>query len=180
MTQQIRNYLEHSPQIDASCYIDPMAVIIGDVVLAEQVSVWPFAVIRGDVNSIRIGAQSNVQDHSMLHVSHKTANKPEGSALIIGEQVTIGHHVTLHGCQIGNRVLVGINTVILDDVVIEDDVMIAAGSLVPPRKRLQSGYLYVGSPVQQARRLSPQEQQFLRYSAENYAKVMQNHKASSN
>ena len=179
MSKQIRSFLEHFPSIDKSCYIDPMSVIIGDVVLAEQVSVWPFAVIRGDVNSIRIGAQSNVQDHSMLHVSHKTANKPEGSALIIGEQVTIGHHVSLHGCQIGNRVLVGINSVILDDVVIEDDVMIAAGSLVPPRKRLLSGYLYVGSPVQAARPLTQQERDFLRYSAENYVKVMQQHIQSS-
>jgi carbonic anhydrase/acetyltransferase-like protein (isoleucine patch superfamily) len=174
----LRPFLGQHPQIDASCYIDSMAVIIGDVHLAENVSVWPFAVIRGDVNQIRIGANSNVQDHCMLHVSHKTAHKPEGSPLIIGEHVTIGHHVSLHGCQIGNRVLIGINSVVLDDVIIEDEVMIAAGSLVPPRKQLKSGYLYVGQPVQAQRPLSADERNFLRYSAEHYVKVMQQHQQS--
>lgn len=175
MSQNIRPYLDTHPQIDDSCYIDPMGVVIGDVVLGENVSVWPFAVIRGDVNSIRIGKNSNVQDHSMLHVSHKKADKPNGSPLIIGEDVTIGHHVTLHGCTIGNRVLVGINTIILDDVIVEDDVMIGAGSLVPPRKRLESGYLYVGSPVQKVRPLTDKEKAFLPYSAQNYVKVSHNY-----
>lgn len=175
MSQNIRPYLDTHPQIDDSCYIDPMGVVIGDVVLGENVSVWPFAVIRGDVNSIRIGNNSNVQDHAMLHVSHKNADKPDGSPLIIGEDVTIGHHVTLHGCTIGNRVLVGINTIILDDVIVEDDVMIGAGSLVPPRKRLESGYLYVGSPVQKVRPLTDKEKAFLPYSAQNYVKVSHNY-----
>jgi carbonic anhydrase/acetyltransferase-like protein (isoleucine patch superfamily) len=127
-------------------------VVIGDVILAENVSVWPFAVIRGDVNHIRIGKNSNVQDHAMLHVSHKKADKPNGSSLIIGEDVTIGHHVTLHGCTIGNRVLIGINSIVLDDVIIPDDVMIGAGTLVPPGKVLESGYLYVGSPAKKVLR----------------------------
>lgn len=176
MIQNIRSYLDTYPQSDESNYIDPMAVLIGDVVLGENVSVWPFAVIRGDVNHIRIGKNSNVQDHAMLHVSHKNAAKPVGSPLIIGEDVTIGHHVTLHGCTIGHRVLVGINTIILDDVIIEDDVMIGAGSLVPPRKRLESGFLYVGSPVKQVRKLTEKELEFLPYSAQNYVKVSGNYK----
>ncbi|WP_166166988.1 MULTISPECIES: gamma carbonic anhydrase family protein [unclassified Acinetobacter] len=175
MAKNIRPYLNTAPQVDDSCYIDDMSVVIGDVVLAENVSVWPFAVIRGDVNHIHIGKNSNVQDHAMLHVSHKKADKPEGSPLIIGEDVTIGHHVTLHGCTIGNRVLVGINTIVLDDVVIEDDVMIGAGSLVPPRKRLESGYLYVGSPVQKVRPLTEKEKEFLPYSARHYVKVAGNY-----
>ncbi|MFX7720652.1 gamma carbonic anhydrase family protein [Acinetobacter baumannii] len=170
MAKNIRPYLDHHPQIDPSCYIDEMSVVVGDVKLAENVSVWPFAVIRGDVNSIQIGKNSNVQDHCMLHVSHKNDAKPNGSPLIIGEDVTVGHHVTLHGCTIGNRVLVGINTVILDDV------MIGAGSLVPPRKVLKSGYLYVGSPVQQVRPLTEKELAFLPYSARHYVKVQNNHK----
>ena len=95
---------------------------------------------------------------------------------MIGEDVTIAHHVTLHGCTIGNRVLIGINSIVLDDVIIEDDVMIGAGSLVPPRKVLKSGYLYVGSPVQQVRALTEKEIAFLSYSAQNYVKVMQNYK----
>ncbi|WP_368678599.1 gamma carbonic anhydrase family protein [Acinetobacter lactucae] len=178
MAKNVRPYLEHHPQVDSTCYIDDMAVVVGDVSLAENVSVWPFAVIRGDVNSIQIGKNSNVQDHCMLHVSHKNDAKPNGSPLIIGEDVTVGHHVTLHGCIIGNRVLVGINTVILDDVVIQDDVMIGAGSLVPPRKILKSGYLYVGSPVQQVRPLTEKELAFLPYSARHYVKVQNNHKAA--
>ena len=171
MSQNIRPYLDTSPTIDDSCYIDPMSVVIGDVVLGENVSVWPFAVIRGDVNHIHIGKNSNVQDHSMLHVSHKKADKPEGSPLMIGEDVTIGHHVNLHGCTIGNRVLVGIGTIILDDVIVEDDVMIGAGSLVPPNKVLESGYLYMGSPAKKIRPLTEKEKAFLPYSAQNYVKV---------
>ena len=148
-----------------------MSVVIGDVILAENVSVWPFAVIRGDVNHIQIGKNSNVQDHAMLHVSHKKADKPNGSPLIIGEDVTIGHHVTLHGCTIGNRVLIGINSIVLDDVIIPDDVMIGAGTLIPPGKVLESGYLYVGSPAKKVRPLTEKELAFLPYSAQNYVKV---------
>ena len=136
----IRPFLDHTPQIHESCLIDETSVIIGEVSLAEDVSVWPYAVLRGDVNSISIGARSNVQDGSVLHVSHKNAEKPEGSPLIIGEDVTVGHKVMLHGCRIGDRVLIGMGTIILDDTVIEDDVMMGAGSLVPPRKRLESGW----------------------------------------
>jgi len=163
--------LNSTPQLGNNCYIDEMSVVIGDVILAENVSVWPFAVIRGDVNHIRIGKNSNVQDHAMLHVSHKKADKPNGSPLIIGEDVTIGHHVTLHGCTIGNRVLIGINSIVLDDVIIPDDVMIGAGTLVPPGKVLESGYLYVGSPAKKVRPLTETELAFLPYSAQNYVKV---------
>ena len=172
MKNNIRSYLDTQPQIADSCYIDDMAVVIGDVILQEEVSVWPFAVIRADVNSMRIGARSNIQDHCMLHVSHKTAAKPDGSPLVIGVDVTVGHHVNLHGCTIGNRELVGINWIVLVDAVIEDDVMIGAGSLVPPRKRLASGYLYLGSPVQQIRPLTEKERKFLLYSASHYVKLM--------
>lgn len=175
MKNNIRSYLDKQPQVDTSCYIDDMAVVIGDVILHEEVSVWPFAVVRADVNRIEIGARSNIQDHSMLHVSHKTAEKPDGSPLLIGDDVTVGHHVNLHGCQIGNRVLVGINSIVLDDAVIEDEVMIGAGSLVPPRKKLLSGFLYMGSPVQQVRALTEKERAFLRYSARHYVEVMQHH-----
>ena len=167
----IRPYLDTQPNIADSAYIDPAAVVIGDVVLGEHTSVWPCAVIRGDVNHIRIGNRSNVQDLSMLHVSHKSADKPDGSPLLIGEDVTIGHRVVLHGCIIGNRVLVGMGSTILDDAVIEDDVMIGAGSLVPPRKRLESGYLYVGSPVKQVRPLNDEEKKFLVYSAKHYIHI---------
>lgn len=176
MFSAIRPYLDKQPQIDPSCYIDETAVIIGDVQLAAEVSVWPYAVLRGDVNSIHIGARSNIQDHCMLHVSHKSNAHPEGSPLWIGEDVTIGHHVSLHGCRIGHRVLIGINTVVLDDAVIEDNVMIGAGSLVPPRKHLVSGYLYLGSPVKAVRLLTEEELNFLPYSAQHYVNLMSNYK----
>ena len=144
-------FLDYVPSVNESCFVDETSVVIGEVSLAEDVSIWPYAVLRGDVNSISIGKRSNVQDGSVLHVSHKNAAKPDGSPLIIGDDVTIGHKVMLHGCRIGNRVLVGMGSIILDDTVVEDDVMIGAGSLVPPRKRLESGFLYVGSPVKQVR-----------------------------
>ena len=179
MMNNIRPFLDAYPQTDAAVFIDPSCVIIGDVVLGADSSVWPMAVIRGDVNYIRVGERSNVQDLAMLHVSHKNAAKPDGSPLIIGDDVTVGHQAMLHGCRIGNRVLVGMKTTILDDAIIEDDVMIGAGSLVPARKRLESGYLYVGSPVKQVRKLTEDEIAFLAYSTKHYVKVATQHQQSS-
>ncbi|CRZ19249.1 gamma carbonic anhydrase family protein [Kingella kingae] len=167
----IRAYLHHTPQIDSSVYVDDSATIIGQVVLSADSSVWCGAVVRGDVNHIHIGQRSNVQDLAMLHVSHKNDAKPEGSPLIIGDDVTIGHMAMLHGCRIGNRVLVGMGSIILDDAIIEDEVVIGAGSLVPPRKRLASGYLYMGSPVQQIRPLTETERSHFVYSSAHYVKL---------
>lgn len=167
----IRPFLNTLPQIAENNYIDESAVIIGDVIIEENSSVWVHAVIRGDVNEIRIGKRTNIQDLSMLHVSKKTPEKPNGSPLIIGDDVTVGHHVILHGCTVGNRVLVGMGSTILDDAVIEDDVMIGAGSLVPPRKRLESGFLYMGSPVKAVRALTDAEKQHLHDSAQHYVNV---------
>ena len=164
----IRAYLNYVPQLGERVYVDEAAVVIGKVNLADEVSIWCGAVVRGDVNTIQIGKRSNVQDGSVLHVTGGSANHPAGSPLIIGEDVTIGHHVTLHGCIIGNRVLVGMGAIVLDDVVIEDEVMIGAGSLVPPRKRLQSGLMYMGSPAKAVRELTEAEKAFLRQSAQNY------------
>lgn len=164
----IRNYLSFTPQLGKDVYVDEAATVIGKVWLEDQVSIWPGAVLRGDVNDIRIGARSNIQDLSVLHTARATADNPKGSPLQIGEDVTVGHSVTLHGCTIGNRVLVGMGSIILDDAVIEDDVIIGAGSLVPPRKHLKSGYLYLGSPVKEARPLTEEERKFLRISAQNY------------
>ncbi len=164
----IRAYLNHVPQLGERVYVDEAAVVIGKVNLADEVSIWCGAVVRGDVNTIQIGKRSNVQDGSVLHVTGGSANHPAGSPLIIGEDVTIGHHVTLHGCTIGNRVLVGMGAIVLDDVVIEDEVIIGAGSLVPPRKRLQSGLMYMGSPAKAVRELTEAEKAFLRQSAQNY------------
>ncbi|XCW72303.1 gamma carbonic anhydrase family protein [Kosakonia cowanii] len=150
--------------------VDPTSVVVGDVRMAEDVGIWPLVVIRGDVNYVAIGARTNIQDGSVLHVTHKSSYNPEGNPLLIGEDVTVGHKVMLHGCAIGHRVLVGMGSIVLDGAVIEDEIMIGAGSLVPQNKRLESGYLYLGSPVKQIRPLTEAEIEGLKYSANNYVK----------
>ncbi|WP_047049367.1 gamma carbonic anhydrase family protein [Vibrio mexicanus] len=164
----IRSYKGIAPQIGKRVYIDSSTVLVGDIKIGDDSSIWPLVAARGDVNHIHIGERTNVQDGSVLHVTHKNAENPEGYPLIIGNDVTIGHKVMLHGCIIHDRVLVGMGAIVLDAAVIEEEVMIGAGSLVPPGKRLESGYLYVGSPVKQARPLTDKERAFLQKSANNY------------
>ena len=167
----IRSFEGTKPKIAPNCYIDINADVIGDVEIGENSSVWPMTVIRGDVNIIRIGHDTNIQDGSVLHVSHAGEYNPKGAALHIGNYVTVGHKVLLHACIIGNDCLIGMGSIIMDDTVVEDQVMIGAGTLVPPGKRLKSGYLYLGSPCKQARKLSEREPSSLRYSAEHYVRV---------
>lgn len=164
----IRSYKGISPQIGQGVYIDTSSVLVGDIKIGDDSSVWPLVAARGDVNHIHIGDRTNIQDGSVLHVTHKNAENPEGYPLLIGNDVTIGHKVMLHGCTIKDRVLVGMGAIVLDGVIVEQDVMIGAGSLVPPNKVLESGYLYVGSPVTQARPLNDKERAFLQKSADNY------------
>jgi carbonic anhydrase/acetyltransferase-like protein (isoleucine patch superfamily) len=153
----LRSYRDITPTLGPGAWVDPTALVIGDVVLADDVSVWPFVLIRGDVNKVRIGARSNVQDASIIHVSRPTPGNPEGWPTILGEDVVVGHKVALHGCRIANRVLVGIGAIVLDGVEVESDVIIGAGSVVTPGKKLESGYLYVGSPARRSRELRPEE-----------------------
>lgn len=171
----IRTYRGTAPQLAERVFVDRSAVVIGDVELGDDSSVWPFALIRGDMHRIRIGARTSVQDGSVLHITHAGPFNPDGFPLLIGDDVTIGHKVTLHGCTLGNRILVGMGSIVMDGVVVEDEVVIGAGSLVPPGKRLESGYLYVGSPVKQARPLSDKEKAFFTYSAANYVKLKDMH-----
>ena len=152
-----RPYRGIRPRLAPGVYIDPAAVVIGDVVLGRDVSIWPMAVVRGDVNYIRNGARSNVQDGSVLHVTRPYPGSDAGWPLLIGEDVVIAHKVTVHGCTIGNRVLVGIGAIVLDGVVVEDEVMIGAGSVVTPGKRLTSGGLYLGNPARRVRDLTDAE-----------------------
>ncbi|WP_246335834.1 gamma carbonic anhydrase family protein [Azomonas macrocytogenes] len=159
------------PQLGERVFVDVSAVVLGDVKLGNDTSVWPMAVIRGDMHRIHIGARCSIQDGSVLHITHAGPYKAEGFPLNLGDEVTVGHQVTLHGCTIGNRVLVGMGTIVLDGAVIEDEVVIGAGSLVPPGKTLASGYLYVGSPVKQVRPLTEKELAFFRYTASNYVKL---------
>ena len=174
----VRTYQGITPQLDAGVFVDSSAVVLGDVHIGENSSVWPCAVIRGDIHSIRIGARSSVQDGSVLHITHASRFNPNGHPLRIGNEVTIGHHVTLHGCTIGNQVLVGMGAIVLDGAIVENQVIIGAGSLVPPNKRLASGHLYMGSPVRQVRALSTEEINFFRYSADNYVQLKDQHLAA--
>lgn len=171
----ITSYLDTAPVIHERVFLHDSAQIIGDVVIGEDSSIWCNAVLRGDVNRIRVGKCSNVQDLTMCHVSHKTPQKPGGSPLLIGDFVTIGHSVILHGCAIGNECLIGMGSIIMDDVIVPDQVMIGAGSLVPPSKKLDSGMLYVGQPVKAIRALTPEEVAYLKYSAEHYVRVKNNY-----
>ena len=173
----IRKYQNTTPQLGPRVFVDSSAVVIGDVQLGEDSSVWPLTVIRGDMHRIRIGARTSVQDGSVLHITHAGPFNPDGFPLLIGDDVTIGHKVTLHGCTLGSRILVGMGSIVMDGAVVEDEVIIGAGSLVPPGKVLQSGFLYVGSPVKQARPLSDKERSFFTYTAGNYVKLKDLHLA---
>lgn len=175
----IRPYGDRSPRIDPAAWIDPTALVIGDVTIGARASLWPYAVARGDVNRIIIGSGTNIQDHAMLHVSHVGPFNPEGAALVIGDGVTVGHHATLHGCTVGNHCLIGIGAILMDDVVVESEVMIGAGSLVPPGKHLEGGFLYVGSPVRRSRALTEREREYLHYSAAHYARLARQHSESA-
>ena len=167
----LRPYRGRLPQLAARVYVDPAAVVIGDVVLGEDSSVWPCAVVRGDVSPIRIGARSSVQDGVVLHVTHDGPYTPGGRGLAIGDDVTIGHGAVLHACTVGNACLIGMGATVLDGVVIEDKVMVAAGALVPPGKRLPSRTLWAGNPARQLRELNDEQVEQLYYSARNYVKV---------
>ncbi len=175
----IRIYNEILPQCGARVFIDASAVVIGDVHLGEDCSVWPQAVIRGDMHRIRIGARCSVQDGSVLHITHAGPYNPEGYPLTIGEDVTIGHQVLLHGCSIGSRVLIGMASIVMDGACIDDDVVLGAGSLVPPGKHLASGYLYVGRPAQQVRALTAQEMAYFTYTAANYVRLKDDYLAQT-
>ncbi|EKE68063.1 gamma carbonic anhydrase family protein [Gallaecimonas xiamenensis] len=167
----LETYKGIAPDLSEGVYVHPSAVLVGDVQIGKDSSIWPLVAGRGDVNHIRIGARSNVQDGTVLHVTRKHKEVPDGYPLIIGDDVTVGHKCMLHGCQLGNRILVGMGAIVMDGVIVEDDVIIGAGSLVPPGKRLVSGYLYIGSPVKQARPLNEGERAFLAVSADNYVRL---------
>ena len=167
----VRTHKGITPQFGERTCVDDSAVVIGDVQMGEDCSVWPMTVIRGDMHKIRIGDRCSIQDGSVLHITHASDYNPGGWPLILGDDVTVGHKALLHGCTIGSRVLVGMGCTVMDGAVVEDEVIIGAGTLVPPGKRLESGYLYVGSPCKQARALSDKEKTFFKYTAANYVKL---------
>jgi carbonic anhydrase/acetyltransferase-like protein (isoleucine patch superfamily) len=167
----IRSYRGRMPQIPASAYIDPDAVIIGDVTIGEQSSVWPAVVIRGDVNWIRIGARTNIQDGSVLHVMMGT------HPLQLGDGVTVGHGVILHGCTIESNVLIGMGSVLLNGVKIGTGSIVAAGTLVPEGTVVPPGSLFMGHPGKLRRALSPEDQAGIAVYAARYIEYSETYKA---
>ncbi|HET9680057.1 MAG TPA: gamma carbonic anhydrase family protein [Gammaproteobacteria bacterium] len=167
----LQPYRDWSPTLGARVYVADSARVIGRVSLAEDASIWPFCAVRGDVNSIEIGARSNIQDATVIHVTHDGPYTPGGIPTIIGSDVTVGHKCLLHACTIGNFCLIGMGATVMDGAVLEDEVFLAAGSLVSPGKRLESGYLYRGSPARKVRALSDTEKEQLHYSAAHYVRL---------
>lgn len=174
----LRTFNGKQPIVGNQVYIDPTAVVIGDVTIGDDVSIWPTCVVRGDVEAISIGAGSNVQDGSVLHVSHAGDYSPTGHKLSIGRGVTIGHRAVVHGCSIGNYCLIGIGAIVMDGAELEDYVMLAAGALVSPGKKLQGGFLYVGAPAKPIRALNDSEKAFLEYSYQHYIRLKNQYLAS--
>ena len=170
-----RNFEDKKPNVHSSTFIDDTALVLGDVNIGKNCSVWPLTVIRGDVNSIQIGNNTNIQDNSVLHVTHDGPYNPGGFSLKIGNNVTVGHRVILHGCQIGDSCLIGMGATIMDGVIVESQSLIGAGSLVTPNKHLDSGYLWMGSPVRKVRKLTDEEIESIEYSALNYVKLKNRH-----
>lgn len=167
----IRPYKNISPTLAEGVYIDESAVVIGNVTIGRDSSVWPHTTIRGDMHHITIGERCSIQDNSVLHITHDSDSDPGGWPLTLGDDVTVGHSAVLHGCTIGNRVLVGIGAKLMDGVVVEDEVMIGAGALVPPGKTLKSGFVYMGTPCKSVRPVSDAERDFFTYGTANYVKL---------
>jgi carbonic anhydrase/acetyltransferase-like protein (isoleucine patch superfamily) len=167
----IRSFKGMTPKLGKKVFVDDSAVVIGDVELGQDVSVWPNTVIRGDMHSIKIGERCSIQDGSILHITHASDYNPGGYPLTLGDDVTVGHMAMLHGCTIGNQVLIGMQAMVMDGAIIEDQVVIGAGSLVPSGKTLNSGHLYVGRPAKAVRILNEKELSYFKYTAANYVKL---------
>ncbi|MBF0186601.1 MAG: gamma carbonic anhydrase family protein [Magnetococcales bacterium] len=163
------------PTISDSAFIHPDATVIGDVHIGDHSSVWPGVVIRGDVHKIRIGNRTNIQDGSILHVSRPTPHAPQGSPLIIGNSVTIAHHVVLHGCTLKDGAMIGMGAIVMDDVVVGRDALIAAGAMVTPGKSVEERTLWLGSPARFKKQLDDQMVQRNRATNENYVVLAQSH-----
>ncbi|MBZ4417418.1 gamma carbonic anhydrase family protein [Myxococcus sp. RHSTA-1-4] len=168
----LRPFRGVSPHVHPSCFVEDSAQVVGDVELGEDSSVWFNAVLRGDVNPIRIGRRTNIQDLTVVHVTSKT------HPTHVGDDVTVGHRVILHGCTVGNRVLVGMGAVLMDGVEVGDECIIGAGALLTPGTKVPPGSLVVGSPGKVKRPITEEERAFLRKSAEGYVHLAAEHRAS--
>ncbi len=175
----IREFEGMRPGIGDGAWVDDSAVVLGDVTIGTDSSVWPNCVLRGDIQRIRIGARSNIQDGTVVHVTHDSRFCPGGRPTLVGDDVTVGHKVMLHACTVEDMALIGMGAVILDGAVVGTRAMIGAGSVVPPNRVLEPGWLYVGNPVQKRRQLSDAEHEMLEYSAAHYVRLKDRHRAST-
>ena len=171
----VRKFENIAPRIATTAYVDETALVIGDVSIADDVSLWPQVVVRGDVNSIEISARTNIQDGSVLHVSHDSEFAPGGFALCIGADITVGHRAILHGCTVEDGCLIGMAATVMDGAIVRSGAIVGAGSLVPPGRDLEGGYLWVGSPARKVRALREHESAFLEYSAAHYVELKNRH-----
>lgn len=166
----LRSFDGRAPALETGAWVDPAALVIGDVVLGPDASIWPMCVLRGDVNRIRVGARTNIQDGSVLHVNQPQPDRPAGDPLTIAEDVTVGHGVVLHGCTLEARCLIGMGSVVLDGAVVRSGTLLAAGSLVSPGKVLEGG-LWAGRPARLVRALTAAELERIALSAQHYARL---------
>jgi carbonic anhydrase/acetyltransferase-like protein (isoleucine patch superfamily) len=167
----LRPYRGWQPEVGPGAWIDPAATVIGRVKVGADASVWPGAVVRGDVNAISIGARTSIQDGSVLHVASARLAGGEGIPLLIGEDCTVGHAVVLHACTIGDRCLIGMGAVVMDGAVVGDEVIVGAGALVTAGTRIPPRTLWVGRPARQQRTLDAAEIARLADSAAHYVSL---------
>jgi len=175
----IRAFEHFTPQLGSNAWVADSAEVIGQVSLGDESSIWPTAVLRGDINRIEIGARSNVQDGSVIHVTHASRFHARGAPTMVGDDVTIGHRAVLHACTLEGRCLIGMGSLVLDEAVVQSNVILGAGSVVPPKKVLESGFLWLGAPARKVRALTDEELEYLGYSATYYAELAARHRASA-
>jgi carbonic anhydrase/acetyltransferase-like protein (isoleucine patch superfamily) len=170
----LRDFERHSPVVAETAWVDPTAVVVGEVTIGPESSIWPMCVLRGDIQSIRVGERTNIQDGSVIHVTHRSRFSG-GHGVTIGDDVTVGHKAVLHGCSVEDRCLIGMGTTVMDGALVRSGAMIGAGSLVPPGREVEGGYLWLGSPARRVRRLTSDEREYLSYSAAHYVRLMRRH-----
>lgn len=175
----LRNYAGITPSLGGGVYVDETALVIGDVLIGDESSIWPMTVVRGDVNRITIGHHTNIQDGSVLHVTHANEqNGMQGLPLTVGNFVTVGHKALLHACTIGDYCLIGMGAIIMDAAVVQEKVIVGAGSLVPPGRVLECGWLYTGNPARKSRPLRDDELGYPEYLARHYVELKNQHSVS--
>ena len=167
----VRSFENTHPKLGDKVFVDPTALVVGNVEIGADSSIWPMATVRGDVHSIKIGERTSIQDGCVLHVTHAGPYDPEGHDLVIGSDVTVGHKAMIHGCTIEDSCLIGMGAVVMDSAIIHSHVILGANSLVPPGRELEGGFLWVGSPARKIRPLTEEEIKFFEYSANNYVKL---------